>query len=70
MEGEIFAQATGCQEFVQGLLLIALVSAPVQPKEATRPKGVGVEKGDGGEATGAAPTEAPEGMVFKKNKKP
>lgn len=48
MEAEIFAQATGCQEFVQGLLLIALVSAPVQPKEATRPKGVGVGKGDGG----------------------
>lgn len=47
MEAEILAQATGCQEFVQGLLLIALVSAPVQPKEATRPKGVG--KGDGGQ---------------------
>lgn len=38
MEAEILAQASGCQEFVQGLLLIALVTAPVQSKEATRPK--------------------------------
>jgi hypothetical protein len=38
MEAEILAQASGCQEFVQGLLLIALVTAPVQSMEATRPK--------------------------------
>lgn len=58
MEAEIFDQATGGQEFVQGLLLIALVSAPVQPKEATRPKGVGVEKGDAGGGNRSSPNRS------------
>lgn len=37
VEAEILAQASGGQEFVQGLLLIALVAASVQSME-TRPK--------------------------------
>ena len=41
MGTEILAQAPGCQEFVQRLLLIALVAASVESTKATRPKGVG-----------------------------
>lgn len=41
---EILVQASECQEFVQGLLLIALVAASMQSTEATRPKGEGGEE--------------------------
>ena len=44
MGAEILAQAPGCQEFVQGLLLIALVAASVESMEATRPKEGGGEE--------------------------
>lgn len=37
-KAEILAQASRCQEFVQGLLLVALVAASVESVEATRPK--------------------------------
>lgn len=37
-EAEILAQASGCQEFVQGLLLVALIAASVESMEATRPQ--------------------------------
>lgn len=35
---EILAQASSCQEFVQGLLLVALIVASVESMKATRPK--------------------------------
>lgn len=44
MGAEILARAPGCQEFVQGLLLIALVAASVESMEATRPKEGGGEE--------------------------
>lgn len=47
MEAEILVQASGRQQFVQGLLLITLVAASMESIEATRPKERGGEEWSG-----------------------
>lgn len=48
MGAEILAQSSRSQEFVQGFLLVALLTAPVKPAERSSPSA-------SGESTGAQP---------------